>query len=230
MKLIRIFAIAMLSFASVFMLAGTAQAEETPVPQPRTYDVSYCQRVTNPYHVSDSQWWTYQQFINRYKESCSITPDWAGSWSGAWGQWRNGAIPPENLTFVNDSFLLKDDAAQAFSKMDKSYFNDTGKHLQVNEAYRPYIVQWSTWTKDVRIAAYPGTSGHGWGTSLDLATAGDYESQGKWLKANAEKFDWINPEWAHDGVSPEEPWHFDYKESSHPKICTSIWANNCSVL
>lgn len=220
----------------VLMLSSptTAYAQETDnetVHIEKTSSLSNCEYVPNVYSIKElEQWTTYQGFITDYYLSCQTSPQSSGQWSGFWGGHRNGAIPPNQLQVVGEDVLLKPDAAKAFEQMNAAYKADTGKDLQVNSSYRPYNDQWSTWITSPDVGAYPGTSGHGWGTSIDLATAGDFVAQGEWLAENSEQFGWINPYWADDGVAPEEPWHFDYLEPSHPKICASLVNINCVVL
>jgi len=60
-------------------------------------------------------------------------------------------------------------------------------------------------------AAPPGTSNHGWGT------AGDWERHApgttgavSWLMRNGTRYGWDSPVWAMDGLSLEEPWHWQW--------------------
>ena len=192
-----------------------------------------CEKVTNPYSFFSeySEWRTYQTVKDQYYLSCFSSPQSTAEDEGAWGGYRNGAIHPDDLTFVG-SAILSDEAADAYSEMNDAYRAETGKELQVNASYRSYAKQVTTWIKDTPIAAYPGSSGHGWGTSLDLATAGDYEAQGEWLEENAEDYGWINPTWAQDGSGPKEPWHYDFQTPSHPIICDNIFQpkDKCNAL
>lgn len=184
----------------------------------------YCKKVSNPYSFFKQykDWRAYQTVKDQYYLSCVSSPASSSSDPLAWNGYRNGAVHPKDLVFV-DNAVLRSDAAAAYAQMNAAYKAETGKDLQVNASYRSYSRQVTTWVKDTPIAAYPGTSGHGWGTSLDLATAGDYSDQGTWLAANSEKYGWINPPWAHDGVPPEESWHFDFQTPSTPVICETIF-------
>lgn len=184
-------------------------------PDPLT---NSCEKV-NPTDFSKLSPTTVKRFNKDHEESCSLGKEKFSETNGGWGNYLNGIIPLNALTPISSEYVLKDDAAQAFFKMNSAYKEETGRDLVINAAYRSLNKQKDNWEDDADISAYPGTSGHGWGTSLDLATAGTHYLQGLWLKENASKYGWINPQWARDEVAPEEPWHFDYLTESKPKFC-----------
>lgn len=192
-----------------------------------------CEKVANPHSFFSeySAWRTFQTVKDQYYLSCFSSPESTATDAGAWGGYRNGAVNPEDLEFVG-SAILRSDAAATYVEMNDAYKAETGEDLQVNASYRSYAKQVTTWIKDTPIAAYPGSSGHGWGTSLDLATAGDYVEQGEWLEENAEEYGWINPTWAQDGTGPKEAWHYDFESPSHPIICDNIFQpkDECNAL
>lgn len=55
---------------------------------------------------------------------------------------------------------------------------------------------------DTAVAAVPGTSNHGWGLAIDIASA--FGDRLAWLEANAVRFGWS---WE---TVPSEPWHIRY--------------------
>lgn len=206
------------------MSSSEEEVEEEMLAPASSSSSRYCQKVSNPYSFFKEydNWRAYQTVKEQYYLSCASAPEESASDPLSWNGYRNGAVHPDDLVFTND-VVLREDAAEAYERMNAAYKAETGKDLQVNSSYRSYSKQVTTWITSTPIAAYPGTSGHGWGTSLDLATAGDYEAQGEWLKEHSEEYGWINPAWAHDGKPPEESWHFDFKEPSTPVICDNIF-------
>ncbi len=63
--------------------------------------------------------------------------------------------------------------------------------------------------------ALPGTSNHGWGRAVDFtsngrATLGCRDAAFTWLNANASRYGWVHPGWAHCGQSTSEPWHWEW--------------------
>ncbi|MCH8984038.1 MAG: D-alanyl-D-alanine carboxypeptidase family protein [Acidobacteria bacterium] len=62
--------------------------------------------------------------------------------------------------------------------------------------------------------ARAGYSNHGWGRAIDFTdgwgvlTCRDTEFH--WLQANAFRFGWVHPPWAHCGLRTEEAWHWEW--------------------
>jgi hypothetical protein len=100
---------------------------------------------------------------------------------------------------------LRADAARQAEIMDLHYFGTTGRHLRMVEGYRSLPDQenrWDIYENGGNLAAWPGTSKHGWGLS------GDWDVEGRaWLHANGPRFGW-----SPSGLKfkPVEPWHSDY--------------------
>ncbi|MFJ4107879.1 M15 family metallopeptidase [Oerskovia enterophila] len=60
-------------------------------------------------------------------------------------------------------------------------------------------------------AAVPGTSNHGWGVALDLASNVNRLNsvENLWVRANSTRFGWVWPSWAQKFPSLE-PWHYEF--------------------
>jgi len=135
----------------------------------------------------------------------------------AWGGYANGQIPTNALTPVQASVAgsgyLRDDAARQFLSLSLAFSSTFGTPLAITEGYRDYGRQVSYWNAyqagTGNLAAYPGTSNHGWGISCDFGsgvqTAGTAAK--RWMDANAPAYGW-QP--TGNGFSRPEPWHFDY--------------------
>jgi hypothetical protein len=136
----------------------------------------------------------------------------------AWGGFSNGKIPVSALgVAINYRPLagqpvgplagyMAAQAAHQWAVMDAHYFATTGRHLTLSEGYRSYADQESRWNTYQRyrspLAAYPGTSLHGWGLSADVGVEGR-----AWMTANGARFGW-HP--TGKSFASPEPWHFDY--------------------
>jgi len=135
----------------------------------------------------------------------------------AWGGHSNGKIPAGALTrVVSDvagSGFLRDDAARQYLKMSLAFAQAIGTSLLITEGYRSFARQTDYWNKyqngTGNLAAYPGTSNHGWGIACDFGagvqTAGSAAK--RWMDANSMSYGW-KP--TGNAFSQPEPWHFDY--------------------
>lgn len=140
----------------------------------------------------------------------------------AWGGFRNGRVPqsalkkcvnyhplPGEPVGASGGYLMAE-AAHQFAVMDQHFFKETGQHLSLSEGYRDYtgqLTRWNIFHSGGNLAAYPGTSNHGWARSGDIGPVGR-----SWVKANGHKFGWY-------ATVPSESWHFDYLGS--PRITTA---------
>lgn len=126
----------------------------------------------------------------------------------------NGEIPASALCTgaPGGLGLLRCDAAVAFRMMSAAYEAERGSPLCVTDTYRSRSGQEVLYRTKPTLAAVPGTSNHGWGVAVDLC--GGVERFGtpehEWLIARGEDFGWHHPEWAAEGGSRPEPWHFEY--------------------
>jgi D-alanyl-D-alanine carboxypeptidase len=107
---------------------------------------------------------------------------------------------------------LRADAAVALAELNAAYQQRFGAPLVVTDSYRSYEQQVSVRARKPGLAARPGTSEHGWALAVDLGggiEAADEHHQ--WMRENAPRFGWDNPDWARSGGSgPYEPWHWEY--------------------
>lgn len=72
-------------------------------------------------------------------------------------------------------------------------------------SYRLYVDQVYFWNNQPPLAAYPGTSNHGWGTAVDLAE----QWMRGWIDDHGARFGWKKTEaWS-------EWWHVNYDGSVH---------------
>jgi hypothetical protein len=131
---------------------------------------------------------------------------------GAWGGYSNGQIPASALTYLGRSadgtnLYLRRDAAISMSRMQAAYHAQTGGTLAINEGYRDLATQWYYWnlyqSGQGNVAAYPGTSNHGWALAVDFSLPGN---QFSWLQGHAGGYGWS---WA-TGQAAGEPWHWEY--------------------
>lgn len=138
----------------------------------------------------------------------------------AWGGQTNGKVPAALMSPVQASVAgsgyLRDDAARQYLSLSLAFRSAVGRSLTITEGYRSYERQVDYWNRyqagTGNLAAYPGTSNHGWGISCDFGagveTAGTAAK--RWMDANAPSYGW-QP--TGNGFSRPEPWHFDYSGS-----------------
>ncbi|MBD8538742.1 D-alanyl-D-alanine carboxypeptidase family protein [Frigoribacterium sp. CFBP 8751] len=136
----------------------------------------------------------------------------------AWGGQSNGRIAALTLTVVPanvaGSGLLRDDAARQYFGLSLAFQSALNRALVITEAYRSYERQVDYWNRyqagTGNLAAYPGTSNHGWGISCDFGSGVDVAGSAakRWMDANAPRFGW-SP--TGNTFSRPEPWHFDFE-------------------
>lgn len=157
----------------------------------------------------------------------------------AWGGFSNGSIPATSLHEVPNfaplyagvsvglaSNKMMTEAAVQFSGLAKAFYKHFGKPLNVSEAYRRLDRQQSLYA-DYRagrgnLAAYPGTSNHGWGRSLDLASNVNINksAENTWARQNA-------PAYGFNFTVPSEAWHVDYLGS--PSVHVNTYISNPNI-
>jgi LAS superfamily LD-carboxypeptidase LdcB len=136
------------------------------------------------------------------------------AWKKSLRGFPNGRIPASALCGIpfDSSALLRCDAAEALTALDKAYVRAFGHHLEVSDSYRSYGAQVACRATKGYLCAQPGTSNHGWGVAVDLG--GGIQSFGTathaWMNRNAAKFGWHHPGWAEPSGSKPEPWHWEY--------------------
>lgn len=139
----------------------------------------------------------------------------------AWGGYQNGLIPQSVLVAVGkDSFgvvqYLEAGAAKAYFALDAAFYRQFHKHLTVNygnrtlaqqkEMYAAYLAHPAT----NPLAAYPGTSNHGWARACDFGSDTQYAGtpEANWLKAHGPEYGFWPTGY---GFQRVEPWHYDWR-------------------
>lgn len=132
----------------------------------------------------------------------------------------NGQIPASALRGTVVGGSLRDDASKSMDRMALQYATDFGRSLVATDTYRSLAAQWTLWNGPKRVlAAYPGTSNHGWGLAVDLSSGfPSWTSDSQlWFKAKGGLFGWVSPGWAtpgHKEFQKSEPWHKEF----HPDL------------
>jgi len=88
----------------------------------------------------------------------------------------NGRLLASELGSIGGGYYLRRDAAAAFVAMSNDAARRWGSHITVVSAYRTYAQQVYLWNNvphahDPNWVAPPGTSNHGWGLAVDLASS-----------------------------------------------------------
>lgn len=126
----------------------------------------------------------------------------------------NGMIPPDALCplWGTRGQILRADAAAAFNDMSRAYAQVFGLPICVTDSYRNYDEQVALAAVKPDLAAQPGSSNHGWGVATDLCDGiTDYgSSTHQWMRDNSMRFGWFLPDWAQQGGSKPEPWHWEF--------------------
>lgn len=142
---------------------------------------------------------------------------------GAWGGFENGRIPENLLATVpwDGRIILRADATAALIALNNAFRAEFGYNLPLNDGYRDYPNQVKArqdWCGrgNCNGAADPGTSTHGWALAIDIGdrshrVIGYNHPTYLWLKANAARFGWAQPDWAEiGGRGPDEAWHWEF--------------------
>jgi Putative peptidoglycan binding domain/D-alanyl-D-alanine carboxypeptidase len=122
---------------------------------------------------------------------------------------QNGRLSPGVLSPINGGFL-RADAARAFNAFDRASrqrYNVALHPLGHMSSYRTYSQQVALWqlyqSGRGNLAAYPGTSNHGWGVAVDFAT-----THMRWIVDQiGAHFGWSKA-WSD---APSEWWHIRYR-------------------
>ena len=145
--------------------------------------------------------------------ACGAALPKPGPVSPAWGGYQNGRIPAAALCSLGaGNHELRCDAAAAYRAMSAAFRSAFGTPLCITDSYRPYTAQVDAYDRKPALAAYPGTSNHGWGLAVDLCGGINVAGtpQWTWMNANAARFGFVNPDWARPGAEKPEPWHWEY--------------------
>ncbi len=126
----------------------------------------------------------------------------------------NGRLPASSLcTLWQKDEKLRADAAVALAKLNVAYKQAFGKDLCITDSYRTLSEQYTVKALRGYLAAAPGSSRHGLGEAIDLCGGSKVAGTEtfRWLRANAQRFGWENPDWAEPGGSgPTESWHWEF--------------------
>jgi cell wall-associated NlpC family hydrolase len=131
----------------------------------------------------------------------------------AWGGYANGRIPASALCPLGKApHVLRCDAAASYRAMSDAFAAAFGSPLCITDSYRSYAAQVAAYRAKPRLAAWPGTSNHGWALAVDLCGGVNVAGtpQWTWMQANADRFGFVNPPWARPGAEKPEPWHWEY--------------------
>ncbi len=96
---------------------------------------------------------------------------------------------------------------------------ERGIPLRLIYSYRPIDVQWEKWWNykaGGNVAAPPGTSNHGWGIAVDIAS---YSTAVSWMRNNGRRYGF------HERV-PGEPWHWEYEGGGHGQQWLEDWEDD----
>ncbi|HET9672544.1 MAG TPA: M15 family metallopeptidase [Actinomycetota bacterium] len=135
-------------------------------------------------------------------------------------QWRaavtNGQIPRERLavveawpTFDRDlggPALMHPEAAAAMGVMLRTAALEGFGDLTISLSYRTLekqLEKWENFQAGGNLAAFPGTSNHGWAVAGDMRWGRAVSLA--WLQANAARFGFVND-------VPSENWHYTFQE------------------
>lgn len=134
----------------------------------------------------------------------------------------NGRLPSTLLAVVAYHLRVfkirhyaRSSAAKWLERLDAHFFDDRGEHIKITDSYRSINGQWSVWRSKRHLAAYPGTSVHGWGLAFDLGSGINVRSSEahKWMQRYAGRYGFFNPNWATPGApgfQKDEPWHWEF--------------------
>jgi hypothetical protein len=136
------------------------------------------------------------------------------------GDGSNGRIPADRMTplgWCQDSQgnkqWLRSDAAAALTRLNEAFRAQFGENIAVDLSYRSYETQVAMREAYGSLAARPGTSNHGTGVAIDTWEWKAYafgSARYDWLVANGPAYGWVAPDWARQGGSNPEYWHFEY--------------------
>ncbi len=136
------------------------------------------------------------------------------SGADAWGgQFENGQIPASALCAPSfTQGMLRCDAAAALEQMNVAYTASFGTPMIVTSTYRDYEGQVRCRAEKGSLCATPGTSNHGWGVAIDFGGGINRfgTPQHQWMVTNAALYGYVLPEWAQQGGSNPESWHWEY--------------------
>ncbi len=130
-------------------------------------------------------------------------------------KYQNGRLPRSALAPIyiphNTAFLAKR-AARQWNTMRLCAAHEGTDLYPEASSYHPAATAYRTYDEQVALydeygyphAAYPGTSNHGWGRAVDLATT----PMRDWIDVHGERFGW-----GKHGDAPDEWWHVTFDQT-----------------
>lgn len=119
----------------------------------------------------------------------------------------NGRMTARELASIGSGYSLRRDAAAAFNAMCAEALHKYGTRVLVRAAYRTLALQWYFWnlyrSGRGNLAAYPGTSNHGWGLAVDL-----YNQRMRWIVDQIGAKYGFAKRWSD---APGEWWHIKWR-------------------
>lgn len=130
-----------------------------------------------------------------------------------WGGHTNGRIMAVDLVDVSGrGDWMEPTAAYWWLQMRQACYNATGIWINPapgSSAYRGYDTQVQFYNDYINghgnVAAYPGTSNHGWGRAIDITGYESSDAVWNWLQAYARNYGY---DWA-TGKASGERWHWE---------------------
>ncbi|MCL2593958.1 MAG: M15 family metallopeptidase [Promicromonosporaceae bacterium] len=105
--------------------------------------------------------------------------------------------------------FLHCDAWAGLQGLRTAFYEQFGVPLGIGNGYRTRAQQGAMVSNP--LAATPGQSWHGWGIAVDFTgPAAVFGIEHDWMRANAGRFGWFHPTWAHADGSRPEPWHWEW--------------------
>jgi hypothetical protein len=133
---------------------------------------------------------------------------------------KNGAIPRDKLAPIvptqydpdlEGPAILHPEAARAVSDLLTDAYARGIRELKVKYSYRTLAKQqekYANYLDGGNLAAYPGTSNHGWGVSVDF-TGLTFKAL-QFLRSHADRYGFVND-------VPSENWHYTYQGGYEPE-------------
>jgi hypothetical protein len=132
--------------------------------------------------------------------------------------YENGRLPDSVLTETSGGKILERGAAASYERTSAAFKAVFGKILAFNSGwtgYRTYDQQVKLYNDlGAKWAAWPGTSNHGFGLSIDADLQPYASREWKWMNTEGRKYGW-RPYTEND--LSYEPWHWTYNEDLDTK-------------
>lgn len=126
----------------------------------------------------------------------------------------NGRIPAAALCSpaFAPNHKLDCSSVPSLESLNNDFRAAFGKDIAITDSYRSYEEQVRCRQKKGSLCATPGTSNHGFGRAIDLASNINNfgTAEHNWMRRNAPKYGWVLPEWAQENGSKPEPWHWEF--------------------